>query len=149
MGSVVLTGHSISGPYIRAYAASYPRSVSGLVLVDSSTPLQEDRFPTEVAQAFKDESMEFQKIEWLYILGIPRVMGQCAPEEGYSESARKMIAEDRCRPSLFAAIAQEDKSFKQSGNETSDTGPFGDLPILVFPENPEHSPPSDIPLQAA
>jgi pimeloyl-ACP methyl ester carboxylesterase len=148
-GSVVLMGHSISGLYIRAYAASYPRSVSGLVFVDSSTPLQEDRFPAEVAQAFKNESMEFQKLEWLYILGIPRVMGQCRPEEGFSESVRKMIAEDQCRPSLFAAIAQEDKSFRQSGNETIHTGPFGDLPILIFSEDPEHSPPSDIPPQAA
>ena len=148
-GSVVLMGHSISGLYIRAYAASYPRSVSGLVFVDSSTPLQEDRFPAEVAQVFKNESMEFQKLEWLYILGIPRVMGQCRPEEGFKESVRKMIAEDQCRPSLFAAIAQEDKSFRQSGNETIHTGPFGDLPILIFSEDPEHSPPSDIPPQAA
>jgi len=148
-GSVVLMGHSISGLYIRAYAASYPRSVSGLVFVDSSTPLQEDRFPAEVAQAFKNESMEFQKLEWLYILGIPRVMGQCRPEEGFSESVRKMIAEDQCRPSLFAAIAQEDKSFRQSGNETIHTGPFDDLPILIFSEDLEHSPPSDIPPQAA
>ncbi len=148
-GSVVLMGHSISGLYIRAYAASYPRGVSGLVFVDSSTPLQEDRFPAEVAQAFKNESMEFKKLEWLYILGIPRVMGQCTPEEGFSENVRKMIAEDQCRPSLFAAIAQEDKSFRQSGNETIHTGPFGDLPILIFSEDPEHSPPSDIPPQAA
>lgn len=148
-GSVVLMGHSISGLYIRAYTASYPQSVSGLVFVDSSTPLQEDRFPPEVAQAFKKESMEFQKLEWLYILGIPRVMGQCTPEEGFSESVRKMIAEDQCRPSLFAAIAQEDKSFRQSGNETIHTGPFGALPILIFSEDPEHSPPSDIPPQAA
>ena len=148
-GSVVLMGHSISGLYIRAYAASYPRSVSGLVFVDSSTPLQEDRFPAEVAQVFKNESMEFQKLEWLYILGIPRVMGQWRPEEGFKESVRKMIAEDQCRPSLFAAIAQEDKSFRQSGNETIHTGPFGDLPILIFSEDPEHSPPSDIPPQAA
>lgn len=60
-----------------------------------------------------------------------------------------MIAEDQCRPSLFAAIAQEDKSFRQSGNETIHTGPFGDLPILIFSEDPQHSPPSDIPPQAA
>jgi pimeloyl-ACP methyl ester carboxylesterase len=148
-GPVVLIGHSVAGLYIRAYAASYPQSVSGLVFVDSSTPLQEDRFPAEVAQAFKNESMEFQKLEWLYLLGIPRVMGQCTPEEGFSESVRKMIAEDQCRPSLFAAIAQEDKSFRQSGNETIHTGPFGDLPILIFSEDPEHSPPPDIPPQAA
>jgi pimeloyl-ACP methyl ester carboxylesterase len=148
-GPVVPMGHSISGLYIRAYAARYPQSISGLVFVDGSTPLQEDRFPPEVAQAFKNESLEFQKLEWLYTLGLPRVMGQCAPEAGFSESVAKMIAEDECRPSLFAAIAQEDKNFRQSGNETLHTGAFGDLPILIFSEDPEHSPPSDVPPQAA
>jgi pimeloyl-ACP methyl ester carboxylesterase len=148
-GPVVPMGHSISGLYIRAYAARYPQRISGLVFVDGSTPLQEDRFPPEVAQAFKNESLEFQKLEWLYTLGLPRVMGQCAPEAGFSESVAKMIAEDECRPSLFAAIAQEDKNFRQSGNETLHTGAFGDLPILIFSEDPEHSPPSDVPPQAA
>jgi hypothetical protein len=50
---------------------------------------------------------------------------------------------------VFAAVAQEDRSFKQSGNETIHTGPFGDLPILIFSQDPEHPPPSDIPPQAA
>jgi pimeloyl-ACP methyl ester carboxylesterase len=148
-GPIVLMGHSISGLYIRAYASHYPQNVSGLVFVDGSTPLQEDRFPTEVHEAEKKAQFEFLKLKWLYILGIPRMMGGCAPEEGFSETAAKMIAEDQCRPSVFAAVAQEDRSFKQSGNETIHTGPFGDLPILIFSQDPEHPPPSDIPPQAA
>jgi pimeloyl-ACP methyl ester carboxylesterase len=148
-GPIVLMGHSISGLYIRAYASHYPQNVSGLVFVDGSTPLQEDRFPTEVHEAEKKAQFEFLKLKWLYILGIPRMMGECAPEEGFGETAAKMIAEDQCRPSVFAAVAQEDRSFKQSGNETIHTGPFGDLPILIFSQDPEHPPPSDIPPQAA
>ena len=36
-------GHSIAGVYIRAYAAWYPQQLSGLIFVDGSTPLQEER----------------------------------------------------------------------------------------------------------
>lgn len=35
-GSLVLVGHSIGGVYARAYAASHPDDVAGMVLVDSS-----------------------------------------------------------------------------------------------------------------
>jgi pimeloyl-ACP methyl ester carboxylesterase len=148
-GPIVLMGHSISGVYIRAYASHYPQNLSGLIFVDGSTPLQDDRFPAEVTQAEKNASFQFLIAKWIYILGIPRLMGQCAHGEGFSGSVGEMIAEDQCRPSLFTAVAQEDKSFKQSGNETIHTGPFGDLPILILSEDPEHSPPSDIPPQAA
>ena len=39
-GPIVLIGHSIAGIYIRDYATRFPTDVAGLVLVDSSTPLQ-------------------------------------------------------------------------------------------------------------
>jgi pimeloyl-ACP methyl ester carboxylesterase len=148
-GPIVLMGHSISGVYIRAYASHYPQNLSGLIFVDGSTPLQDDRFPAKVTQAEKNAWFQFLIAKWVYILGIPRLMGQCSHAEGFSGSVGEMIAEDQCRPSLFTAVAQEDKSFKQSGNETIHTGPFGDVPILILSEDPEHSPPSDIPPQAA
>ena len=47
-GPIVLIGHSIAGLYIRDYTARYPANVAGLVFVDASTPLQDDRFPAEL-----------------------------------------------------------------------------------------------------
>jgi pimeloyl-ACP methyl ester carboxylesterase len=135
-GPIILMGHSISGLYIRDYATRYPQNVSGLVFVDGSTPLQNDRFPAEMQLAEKNESVELRKLEWLSVLGIRREMGGCAPEEeGFSKSAAKMIAEDECRTSVLVAAAQELSSVPQSGEETIHSGPFGDLPILIFSQD--------------
>lgn len=43
-GPLVLAGHSIGGPYVRAYTGLYGGDVAGLVLVDSSHPDQVARF---------------------------------------------------------------------------------------------------------
>jgi pimeloyl-ACP methyl ester carboxylesterase len=134
-GPIVLMGHSISGLYIRDYAARYPQNLSGLVFVDGSTPLQDDRFPADMQLAEKNEGAELRKLEWLSVLGVRREMGGCAPEEGFSKSAAKMIAEDGCRTSVLVAAAQELRSVPQSGEETIHSGPFGDLPILIFSQD--------------
>jgi hypothetical protein len=98
--------------------------------------------------AEKNESMELRKLEWLSILGIRREMGGCAPEEGFSRSVAKMIAEDECRTSVLVAAAQEFSSVQQSGMETLHSGPFGDLPILIFSQDPAQPPPSGFSAEA-
>ena len=134
-GPIVLIGHSIAGLYIRDYAARYPANVAGLVFVDASTPLQDDRFPAELT---KEASwFELFKLKWISVLGIPRLMGQCTNGQGISGLAGQMVAEDQCRCSLVAAVEEESDAFRQSGNETIHTGPFGDLPILIFSQDPD------------
>lgn len=144
-GSTVLMGHSIGGLYIRAYAARYPNNLSGLVFVDASTPLQQDRFPNELEE---EAQRYFMKIKWLEILGIVRAMGYCRHHEGLDDFTGKMIAENQCRASQLTAVGKEDQSFGQSGVETVGTGPFGDLPILVFSQDPHPTAPSKSPTQA-
>jgi hypothetical protein len=34
--------------YLRAYITKYPRGITGLVLLDASTPEQVDRLPAEI-----------------------------------------------------------------------------------------------------
>ncbi|WP_027483081.1 alpha/beta fold hydrolase [Deinococcus pimensis] len=46
-GPYVLVGHSLGGVIVRQYAYRYPRDVKALVLVDSATEGQKDRFPAE------------------------------------------------------------------------------------------------------
>jgi pimeloyl-ACP methyl ester carboxylesterase len=147
-GSTVLMGHSVAGLYIRAYAARYPDELSGLVFVDGSTPLQEDRFPDELRQEDQDAERGFTKLKWLEILGITRAMGQCRHFEGFDNNTGKMIAENQCRASQLTAMGKEHQGFRQSGNETVGTGPFGDLPILIFSQDPQPSAPSESPTQA-
>jgi hypothetical protein len=40
---IVLMGHSIAGIYMRAYAAHYPEDLAGMVFVDGSTPMQQEK----------------------------------------------------------------------------------------------------------
>ena len=46
-GPFVLVGHSLGGMDARMFANRYPSEVAGLVLVDSSHPDQDERFPPE------------------------------------------------------------------------------------------------------
>jgi len=134
-GPMVLMGHSIAGLYIRDYAARYPQNVSGLVFVDGSTPLQEDRFPGRTKFVLFKAKLELLQTKWLYVLGIPRITGDCNIGEGFEISAAKMLSEDQCRATLYTALEREDEAFHQSGEETIHTGPFGDLPILIFSQD--------------
>jgi len=45
-GPFVLVGHSIGGPYALTYAAQYTDEVTGMVLVDSTSPHQFDAIPS-------------------------------------------------------------------------------------------------------
>ena len=133
-GPIVLMGHSIAGLYIRDYATRYPQNLSGLVFVDGSTPLQEDRFPGRTKLVLLKAKLELLETKWLYVLGIPRITGDCNIGEGFEISAGKMLSEDQCRAAVFAAVEREDEDFHQSGKETIHTGPF-DLPILIFSQD--------------
>ncbi len=139
-GPIILMGHSISGMYIRDYATRYPQNLVGLIFVDGSTPLQDERFPAEMQKAEKDIAVQLRELEVASVLGLNRPLGLCAPEEGFSKAAAKMVAEDQCRTSVIAAAAQELRSVPESGLETIHSGPFGDLPILIFSQDPEHAP---------
>jgi len=134
-GPMILMGHSIAGLYIRDYAARYPQDVSGLIFVDGSTPLQEDRFPGRTKFVLFKAKLELLQTKWLYVLGIPRITGDCNIGEGFEISAAKMLLEDQCRATLYTALEREDEAFHQSGEETIHTGPFGDLPILIFSQD--------------
>jgi hypothetical protein len=103
--------------------------------MDGSTPLQEDRFPGRTKLVLLKAKLELLQTKWLYVLGIPRITGECNIGEGFESSAGKMLSQDQCRAALYTALEREDDNFHQSGKETIHTGPFGDLPILIFSQD--------------
>jgi len=103
-GPIVLMGHSIAGVYIRAYASRYPQQLSGLIFVDGSTPLQEER-PAFKAVLSKGPSPEMQLLvmKSLSILGMPRIKGQCSSvTPGFEPHVGKLLAEENCHHPLQA-----------------------------------------------
>jgi pimeloyl-ACP methyl ester carboxylesterase len=133
----VLMGHSISGIYLRAYAAHYPEDLAGLVFVDGSTPLQEDRIPRELVRIenLQRKVMPWQKL--LTTLGWYRIQGICTDVPPGFESYSPWIKADSCVPAQISAIENELDAVRASGEETLHAGPFGSLPILILSHDPK------------
>jgi pimeloyl-ACP methyl ester carboxylesterase len=133
----VLVGHSISGIYLRSYAAHYPAGLAGLVFVDGATPLQDDRIPKELVTIQEDQRrrMPWQKL--LMALGWYRLQGVCTAIPPGFEAYSPWIKADSCIPSQMDAIENELDAERASGEETVHAGPFGNLPVLILSRDPK------------
>lgn len=136
-GPIVLMGHSIAGIYIRDYATHYPEQIRGLIFVDGSTPLQ-NRDPAFAREMRPGGPPPLQRFvtQTLFVLGIPRWMGGCRNNfpQLPPERARLQSAE-RCHL-IVSSPSGEFANFDRSGEEALHTGPYGDLPILIFTGDP-------------
>jgi pimeloyl-ACP methyl ester carboxylesterase len=149
-GPIVLMGHSIGGLYLRAYASRYPQNLAGLILVDSSTPLQQDHGSAEL-RAFLSTvpTYQYYLATMVSAVGIQRAAGQCTKvQPGFSEQVGRMASEDRCGI-LLNVLWNEYTNSRQSGTETIRTGPYGALPILIFSHDPQIPPDSHTPAKLA
>jgi len=146
-GPLVLVGHSIGGLHIRAYASRFPDEVAGLVLVDSSTPLEATNVPAEVRALRHDADRDIAMRKWRTALGIARLMGECSRVQPGFEPYAAWLKADSCIPSQFDAILAEAAASEASGEETLGTGPFDDLPVLIVSSDLSLSPPGS-PLSA-
>lgn len=123
----------MGGLFIRDYAAHYPTEVAGLVFEDSSTPLQ-NRQPAYRAFEEPRKGTRFDRFlnEAMIELGIPRLLGMCSGRSDQVKGiSQRLFYEDRCHEP-FQAMEAEMEDFDLSGQETVNTGPFGDMPILIF-----------------
>jgi pimeloyl-ACP methyl ester carboxylesterase len=139
-GPIVLMGHSIAGIYMRDYVSRYPQGIVGLIFVDGSTPLQ-NRWPAfQAAQAHQPPVWAVMLLmRAAFSAGIPRPFGQCSRTlPGFNAHASELEAQDLCHAQVGAMAAEMD-SVDRSGEETIHTGPYGDLPILIFSHDPAKS----------
>ncbi|MGD0890337.1 MAG: alpha/beta hydrolase [Terracidiphilus sp.] len=134
---VILMGHSIAGIHMRKYAAQYPQQVAGIVFIDGSTPQQDKYFPASIekkqAQFVK---ILFPLVEVATVTGVLRAMGQCTEVAPGAESYAAWIKADTCMPSQIISVEREMKAVPASGDESVHTGPFGDMPLLIFSQDP-------------
>src|ERR1017187_1952005 len=138
-GPFLLMGHSLGGLHIRAYASRYPMEIVGLVLVDSSSPEQLTRFPRSVVEFQRHfYNIELNRLKWKTALGLRRVLGRCGETPPGYEAYATFFKADDCIPSLITAAQREFDVFQLSCREAAQTGPFPNLPILIFSEDPNH-----------
>jgi len=138
--AIVLMGHSIAGMHMRGYVTRYPQNVKGIVFVDGSTPMQQDHFPAELRA-------KMPRLIWTEILvgssamelGVMRVAGQCHAGTGPEDwEVGDLQGENTCSVNILTEVG-EYRALEQDGLETVHTGPYGDLPILIFSQDPENT----------
>jgi pimeloyl-ACP methyl ester carboxylesterase len=135
-GPIVLMGHSMGGIYIRAYAKHSPQEVAGLIFVDGGTPLFEDRESAELRAATSYPGYVYYFYVADTALGLHRLTGACSPEAGFEVPDATRIGQLECGKQINV-IWKEYTNHQRSGEETINTGPYGDLPVLIFSRDPE------------
>jgi pimeloyl-ACP methyl ester carboxylesterase len=132
----VLAGHSMGGYNIRLFASLYRSDVAGMVLVDSSHPEQQKRFPQALSDLDKTWVREQEFLTFSMPFGIPRLLGFCGND-----------AEIRAADCNFHSAREgvaELKAISESAAQTAATGSLGDLPLAVLSHDPDQPQP-DLP----
>ncbi len=136
----VLVGHSMGGFDVRLFASLYRDEVAGMVLIDSSHPDQENRFPPELKNLEGSWLRETEFLEYTMPFGIPRLLDLCETDplartaECNFHSARENVAEL--------------KAFPESAAQAAAAGSLGDIPLTVVSHDPD-KPSSDLPADLA
>jgi pimeloyl-ACP methyl ester carboxylesterase len=119
----VLVGHSFGGYDMQLFASLYPKSVAGLVLVDSSHPQQVQRFeaqPIGVSTAPKSGPGN-------QILMSQPVLPENLPATLSGPTLTLMSA-----PKALRAASDELMNFRLSAREVANAGPWPDVPVVVL-----------------
>jgi pimeloyl-ACP methyl ester carboxylesterase len=132
-GPFVLVGHSLGGMDARMFAAQYPSEVVGMVLVDSSHPDQEERFPPEARKLSGATRYVIRGMQLTLPIGLPRVLASRAvPPE-----VRPEYCAIFCRQQYFAAVLAEVAAQRENSAQVRALGSLGDLPLMVLSHDPE------------
>jgi pimeloyl-ACP methyl ester carboxylesterase len=125
----ILVGHSMGGYDVRVYANMFRNDVVGMVLVDSSHPDQENRFPPELKSMEGSWQREAEFLEYGMPFGIPRLMNLC------EDDPVQRAAE--CNWHSAREGAAEMKAFSQSAAQAAGAGSLGDMPLAVLSHDPD------------
>lgn len=121
-GPYIYAGHSISGLYARLFAAGFPNEVAGMVLDDSVHPREFEQFP----QNFPHHPVIFGALRLTAPLGLTRLLGFCKQTAAKPDCARFVT-------SLLKGLRSVKETYVEAGN----TGPFGNMPLIVLAHDPD------------
>jgi pimeloyl-ACP methyl ester carboxylesterase len=130
----------MGGYDVRLFASLYRSEVAGMVLVDSSHPDQENRFPPELKKMESSFLREAEFLQYATPLGIPRMMGMC--------DENPIVRAAECNFHSAREGVEELKAFQESAAQVATTGSLGDLPLAVLSQDPD-KPSSELPPEVA
>jgi pimeloyl-ACP methyl ester carboxylesterase len=136
IGPLVLVGHSMGGFDVRLYASLYRSEVAGVVLVDSSHPQQQKRFPPALNALDATWLREQEFIEFTMPFGIPRFIGFCGNDA--------VVRAVECNFHDVREGVAELQAISESAAQTAATGLLGDIPLVVLSHDPD-MPQPDLP----
>lgn len=119
----VLVGHSFGGYDIQLFASLYPRSVAGLVLVDSSHAEQVERFeapPIRVNTAPQPGP------------GNQILMSRPIVPENLPAGLSSAVLTLMSSPKALLAASDELMNFRTSAREVENAGPWPNVPVVVL-----------------
>jgi len=132
----LLVGHSLGGFNVRLFTSLYRGEVAGMVLVDSSHPEQDKRFPQALNDMDKTWVREQEFLTFSMPFGISRMLGFCGNDA-------EVRATD-CNFHSYREGLTVLKTFSASAAEAATTGSLGDLPLAVLSHDTS-APAPDIP----
>jgi pimeloyl-ACP methyl ester carboxylesterase len=138
-GPLILVGHSMGGFDVRVFASLYRTDVAGIVLVDSSHPAQQKRFPPALTNLDATWLREQEFLEFTMPFGIPRLLGFC-------DSDPEVRAAECNFHSVRESVA-ELKAASTSAAQTTASGSLGAMPLVVLshdPDKPQTELPEDL-----
>jgi pimeloyl-ACP methyl ester carboxylesterase len=132
-GPFVVVGHSLGGMDARMFAAQYPSEVVGMVLVDSSHPDQDDRFPPEAKKLAVASQYVIRAMQITLPVGLPRLLAsRSVPAE-----VRHEFCAVFCRKQFLAAVRAEAAAQGENSAQVRSLGPLGNLPLIVLSHDPD------------
>ena len=129
----------MAGYDVRLYASLYHNEVAGVILVDSSHPDQDRRFPAALKEMETGVDHEIEIEKFLLPFGIPRLFASRDPTGCCHNTAPDRAA--RCNLNSVREGQAEFRSFSESAAQAAATGSLGNIPLVVLSHDPEQPQP--------
>jgi pimeloyl-ACP methyl ester carboxylesterase len=129
----VLVGHSLGGLDARMFASQYPSEAVGMVLVDSSHPDQDDRFPPEAKKLGAATTYIIRVMQITLPIGLPRLLAS----RSVSPEIRSEFCAVFCRPQFIAGVRAEAAAQAENSAQVRALGTLSNMPLVVLSHDPD------------
>ncbi|MCI0400270.1 MAG: alpha/beta hydrolase [Gammaproteobacteria bacterium] len=130
-GPYILVGHSFGGYNVRYFASKYPEEVQGLVLIDSSHPDQDARFPSRESR--NSAPAHIVKVPDPYEPYTRRIwISRPVMPDNYPDEVRQIAFALMSTEKAAITQRQELESFQLSAGQVASAGPLPNVPLVVL-----------------
>jgi pimeloyl-ACP methyl ester carboxylesterase len=131
-GPYVMVGHSLGGLTVRVFVHDYPTGVAGVVLIDSMSPRQMTKSPSEIKpqtpSQFSGVSLPFLVAR----IGLVRLLAGQLITQNLPPEAQSAYTAFSVTPRSVQAWVDEGASIQESLAQADAIKSFGDLPLIVL-----------------